>query len=189
MGKKAIRQRMLHQRLQLSTRDWELRSCAVQQRLVAADCFSSCRTLALYNPIKNEVATDLLLQAAHVAGKKVCYPRVAGERLDFVEVGESDFQVGAFGVAEPKGRELVAINDIDLLVVPGVAFDRSGFRLGYGKGFYDRELATIAGAIVVVGLCFDFQLCPPLPVESHDQRLDYIVTETGLIPCRNEAAG
>lgn len=190
MDKKAIRQRLLRQRKQLTALTCRTLSQKIQQNLVAADCFSCSRTLALYSPINNEVRTDLLFLTARNDGKRVCFPRVCGERLQFVLVDSAeDLSAGTFGVCEPVAGALVAAEEIDLLVVPGVAFDRSGHRLGYGKGFYDRELAACADSVSAVGLGYEFQLCQRLPAEEHDQPLDFIATETALIPCRKEATG
>lgn len=190
MDKRAIRQRLLRQRKQLTDRSCRVLSQKIQQHLVVADCFSSSRTLALYSPINNEVRTDLLFLAARNAGKQVCFPRVCGERLQFVRVDSvGALESGTFGVCEPVAGDLVVADEIDLLVVPGVAFDHSGHRLGYGKGFYDRELAACAVTVTAVGLGYGFQLCQRLPAEEHDQPLDLIATETGLIPCRKKATG
>lgn len=184
MDKKAVRQRLLGQRKQLTFAACEHLSQQVQQQLLEADSFSSCETLALYSPINNEVRTDRLLATARATGKRICFPRVCDSEMLFVVVGaDTVLAAGSFGVAEPKTGEVLSASEIDLIVVPGIAFDRHGFRLGYGKGFYDRELSGRGTSTVTVGLCYDFQLCATLPVEAHDQRLDYIATQTQLIPC------
>jgi 5-formyltetrahydrofolate cyclo-ligase len=183
MEKQATRQKLLQQRKQLDENTSVELSLRIQRQVLAADCFSHAETLALYSPINNEVRTQTLLTEARSAGKQVCFPRVNGESLQFVAVeSNSQLQPGAFGVAEPRDGKILAPEAIDLLVVPGVAFDREGYRLGYGKGFYDRELARMAGATVSVGLCYEFQLCERLPVEEHDQQLDFVATETQFIP-------
>lgn len=190
MVKHTIRQQLLVQRKQLDEKNCQDLSLRIQQSLIDADCFSRAETLALYSPINNEVRTDHLLAVARQSGKQVCYPRVCGEALQFVQVvSVAELAPGAFGVAEPKSGGIVPVGEIDLVVVPGVAFDLNGYRLGYGKGFYDRELSRVTQKTASVGLCYEFQLCEELPVEEHDQQLDYIATEMQLIPCRKNAAG
>jgi 5-formyltetrahydrofolate cyclo-ligase len=162
----------------------------IQQMLIAADVFLQAGTLALYSPVNNEVETELLLKTAGAAGKRVCFPRVVSDTLEFRTVNtQAEMVFGAFGILEPNGGEALGSEDIDLLVVPGIAFDRNGYRLGYGKGFYDRKLALMSQEVVSAGLCYDFQLCDQLPVEAHDQPLDCLVTESGFIPCRKDASG
>ena len=190
MQKHLTRQQLLLRRKQLEETACLDLSLRIQQRLLAAECFSRAEILALYSPINNEVRTEQLLAVARSQGKQVCYPRVIGDSLQFVVIRSlTELQTGAFGVAEPTGDCLLESRQIDLLVVPGVAFDRDGFRLGYGKGFYDRELSRMTRSTVSVGLCYDFQLCDSLPVEEHDQQLDYVATETQLIPCHKDVAG
>ncbi|HEY5672964.1 MAG TPA: 5-formyltetrahydrofolate cyclo-ligase [Malonomonas sp.] len=190
MPKHVIRQELLTRRKQLGVAEHRHLSQQAQRRLIESDCFKAARTLALYSAINNEVQTELLFAAAVAEGKRVSYPRVRSTVLEFVEVVSlPHLQLGSFGVAEPQRGELLPVTEIDLLVVPGVAFDRSGHRLGYGKGFYDRELARVSSAAVSVGLCFDFQLCGRLPSESHDQPVRFIATETQFIPCRPLGAG
>ncbi len=185
MNKQTIREQMVVLRQQLDDRSHVRLSQQAQDRLIAAAAFQRAATLALYSPIRREVATDQVFMAALTQGKRVFYPRVDGEELEFLEVTSAeDLVAGTFGVAEPVGGCRIDVADIDLIVVPGVAFSPAGFRLGYGRGFYDRQLAGRPSTSVAVGLCFDFQLVEQLPIEEHDQRLDYIVTETKLIPCR-----
>ncbi len=185
MKKQIIREQMLILRNQVDGQSYDRLSLKAQKRLIAAPGFQQAGTLALYSPIRHEVATDQLFSSALTAGKQIYYPRVCGDNLEFCRVFSGDDLVaGAFGVAEPIGEATIAVADLDLVVVPGVAFSYDGFRLGYGRGFYDRQLAGRPATTIAAGLCFDFQLVSQLPIEEHDQQLDYVVTETKSIPCR-----
>jgi len=184
MAKIRLRQAMLARRKQLDLEIYRNLSCRIQQTLIAANCFQQAPSLALYSPINNEVQTEALLSAALQGGKQVYYPRVADEQLEFCQVTSvADLVPGSFGVAEPAAAQDSVAEHLDLIIVPGVAFDRSGYRLGYGKGFYDRELARIPAATLSIGLCFDFQLFPVLPHEAHDRPVSLVITETKIIPC------
>ena len=184
MGKVIIRKQFLDCRKQLDLSAHSRASQQIQQQLIASECFIQAKTLALYSPINNEVATEQIFTVAKGLDKRIYYPRVAGDELDFFEVCTLDELVrGAFGVAEPVSAEQISIAGLDLLMVPGVAFDLRGYRLGYGHGFYDRLLVEKPAGTISVGLCFNLQLHDSLPIEAHDQALDYIATETRFIPC------
>ncbi len=190
MDKQRVRKAFLAQRQQLDDQTYTRLSYLAQHRLLESAIFHRAKALALYSPVRREVATGEILRVARSAGKRVYYPRVNGEKLDFLHVATSaDLSAGAFGVAEPTAGDAVDAAQLDLMVVPGVAFSIAGYRLGYGKGFYDRQLATLTAATVTVGLGFDFQLVQSLPVEDHDQQLDYIVTDVQFIPCRDKRQG
>lgn len=184
MKKQKIRERILAQRRSLDPVAYSEMSRLAQNRLILTPAFQRADRLALYSPIRREVATGDMFLAARSAGKSVFYPRVAGENLEFVAVLScDDLKTGAFGVAEPLDGDTTPIADLDLIVVPGVAFSLNGFRIGYGRGFYDRQLVQKPPSTVTVGMCFDFQMVEQLPTEEHDQPLDYIVTDTTFIPC------
>jgi len=190
MTKHVIRQELLARRNLLAETECRLWSQQAQQRLIDSDCFKAAQVLALYSPINNEVQTALLFDAAGAVRKRVCYPRTHSESLEFVEVAELQaLKAGRFGVAEPQTGVPLPVTEIDLLVVPGVAFDRTGHRLGYGKGFYDRELERVTNTTISVGLCFGFQLCARLPREAHDQPVQFVVTESEFLSCRPLGAG
>lgn len=185
MGKESVRKNFLDCRRQLDLSIYSDLSQRAQRQLIDSELFFRAKSLALYSPINNEVATEQIFLAARGQGKQVCYPRVVGEKLEFLEVGAiNSLVLGAFGVAEPEIGRKISVAELDLLIVPGVAFDMRGHRLGYGGGFYDRQLTEISKTTISVGLCFETQLCDLLPTEEHDQALDYIVTETKFIPCR-----
>ena len=185
MGKVSIRKQFLEYRKNIDFPTYDRLSKKVQSRLIDSELFGRAKSVALYSPVNNEVATAQIFTAAAKLKKKIYYPRVAGDEFGFFEVSTLDELVrGAFGVAEPVSKEEISIAGLDLVVVPGVAFDLHGHRLGYGRGFYDRQLLNKPAETVSVGLCFDLQLCESLPAESHDQVLDYIATETKFIPCQ-----
>lgn len=177
MPKISVRKRQLAQREALSPEECRRASRLITQRLAQLPEYLAARTVALYSPIRNEVDISGLLPAALSAGKRVVYPRVRDTEIDFhVITSLTQLHPGGFGVAEPLAGEVVAVAKIDLLVVPGVAFDGNGHRLGYGKGYYDRVLARLKKQ-TAVGVAYRVQLVDALPTEGHDQRLNVLVTE------------
>ena len=143
----------------------------------------SARTIAIFAPQPREPDVELLWM--HGDGKDFAYPRVTDGRLDLFRVASLyELAPGAFGVREPVARieHAVAPETLDLILVPGVAFTRAGERLGRGGGFYDRLLASLPAHTCKVGVCFDAQILTELPVEPHDQRVDFLATESGLLP-------
>lgn len=178
MPKKSIREEMLARRKALPPAACLGLSLRVQERLLASSEFAAAECLALYSPVLNEVFTEEIFAVSRRLGKRVAYPRVSGTILEFAEVTErGELSPGTFGILEPTGSRVVPPSSFDLLLVPGVAFDLSGHRLGYGKGFYDRILHRRAGHALLAGLCFEQQLVEALPAETHDVRMDMIFTE------------
>ena len=156
------------------------RLCAA---IAACDAWRSARTVAVFAPQPREPDVELLWM--HGAGKTFTYPRVVEDRLDLFRVASlHELAPGAFGVREPREdlAHAVAPDTLDLILVPGVAFTRSGERLGRGGGFYDRLLSSLPASTIKIGVCFASQLLTELPVEPHDQRVDFIATESGMQP-------
>ena len=186
MAKSSVRDSLLAHRRHLSIDTCLLWSRQVQQQVIGSAVFQQAQTLALYSPINNEVFTEELFAAARSTAKRVCYPRVEGQSLEFIEVADrGQLAHGRFGILEPSWGTVVSIAEIDLLVLPGVAFDHAGHRLGYGKGFYDRALQRIGARSILVGLCFEFQRVAALPFEAHDVPMKLIFTEAGIFPTNN----
>jgi len=116
------------------------------------------------------------------AGKKIALPLVTGDHLSARWISDpSGLQPGAFGIPEPSPEAPPAGPRFDIILVPGLAFDLQGGRLGRGKGFYDRFLSTAEG--LRVGLCFDDQIVPRVPREPHDLRMDALLTPSGIFLC------
>ncbi|MGH8048823.1 MAG: 5-formyltetrahydrofolate cyclo-ligase [Chthoniobacterales bacterium] len=121
---------------------------------------------------------------------KLALPRIDGEALHFHRVEDFSALVsGSFGTREPAGGEKVLLREAAAVLVPGVAFDRAGARLGRGGGFYDRLLGDPALTARRVAVCFACQLVDRVPVEPHDAEVDAIVTEGGWIEMRNSGRG
>jgi 5-formyltetrahydrofolate cyclo-ligase len=184
MPKRSLRTRLLAERRALGLEQWLVSSQAAQRNLLALDEYARAGSIALYAAARNEVDTSLILADAFASGKRVLYPAVCGahmvlRRIETVEA----LQEGAFGILEPcpTGDEHQA-DEPDLILVPGVAFDETGHRLGHGKGFYDRFLHHPGRTAHLVGLCHDFQLlAEPLPIDPHDIPMELLVTDQRVI--------
>lgn len=160
-----------------------------QRALLDCDAWQKSRQVALYMAVRGEMPTDMLLAEAWNAGRQVLLPRCRkGEigAMEFVPCASlEDLETGSFGIPEPLPR-LPALDwnhpDLipDVLVAPGVAFDRRGFRLGYGAGYYDRALARQRERLSV-GLAFAWQVLEALPAEPWDCPVTCLCTEEGII--------
>ncbi len=183
MPKSALRRDLLARRRAMDQDVWRTASKAAQQQLADLELFQQANCIALYSPIQQEVDTELLFATARAAGKRVLYPLVCGNNLQFREVTETGQRIeGAFGILEPcRLGEEHSLAAIELIVVPGVAFDLQGHRIGFGKGYYDRCLSQHQKHGILVGLCHDFQLLEQIPAEGHDIRMEYIVTDKRVI--------
>lgn len=182
MPKRSIRSRFLAERKALTAEICATAGLAVQRRLLQSRQFRGAGCLALYSAIHNEVHTDAVARQALALGKTLAYPRVAGDHLEFVRVQDPvELVLGAFGVLEPKGQGVVPLAELDLIVVPGVAFDRTGHRLGYGRGYYDRALAACREDCLLFGFAYDSQVVASLPTAQHDRKLSFLVTESDML--------
>lgn len=155
-------------------------SAKIMERLEETDLFRQASCIALYHAIAGEVQTAGLIEKWY-REKKLLLPLVEGNDLRLLlYAGKESLKAGAFGIPEPT-EDCVAVpeSEIDLIIVPGVAFDREHNRLGRGKGFYDRLLSTLN--VPKVGICYDFQLKDRIPVEPFDRKMDLIVTEKEIL--------
>ena len=177
---------MLAKRKALSPEEVRSGSHTVQQKFIAMEEFAGARVIALYAAIHREVDTSEVLREALATAKGVLYPVVCGEELVFRRILETDeWRTGAFGIMEPgPACEGVLPQKADLIVVPGVAFDLMGRRVGFGKGYYDRALHSLEGKGRLVGFCYDFQLVDEIRGEPHDVTMDIVITEKRVVRLR-----
>lgn len=179
MGKRVLRERIA-ERVRQHPPD-EAAAVAAASRVAGTPEFRDARSVALYAALPDELSTLPLYRASRAAGKRVALPRMRpGRRLEFAWVSSFDaLRPGRYGVAEPPETEAaVRLSELDLVVVPGVAFDRSGGRLGRGAGYYDRALACRSGSRpFVVGFAQASRIVDEVPTEAFDQRVDAIATD------------
>ncbi len=168
---------MLERRNRLNFQEIAKRSKSIQEFVINDNKFQSAKVVGAYFAFGSEVATELIIERAKMLGKKIALPRVEEDKITFYELSSTKSLIrGRFGIMEPPpyGR----MDEIDLLVVPGIAFDKKGNRLGYGKGFYDRLLS--GKRTFSIGLAYSFQLLENLPHDRYDKRLDAIASEDGI---------
>ncbi len=147
----------------------------VCQRIAQMTQWQDANTVMLYNALPDEVDLGSLLCTAWQAGKRVLLPVVKGDEMVVRLMDEATpFQCGTYGIHEPVGNDFTDYGQIDLIIVPGMAFDAEGHRLGRGKGYYDRFLPLACNAYKL-GVCFPFQFVDAVPVDSHDQQMDGVI--------------
>ena len=145
-------------------------SAKIMDRLEETDLFQQASCIALYHAIPGEVQTAGLIEKWY-RKKRLLLPLIKGKE---------SLKTGVFGILEPsEDCEAVPESEIDLIIVPGVAFDRQHNRLGRGKGFYDRLLSTLD--VPKIGICYDFQLKDQIPAEPFDRKMDLIITEKEIL--------
>lgn len=159
------------------------KSKAIVSALARHPALKGGRPIALYSPIPTEPDIEPLWDAVTA---RFCYPRVKDGRMEFVEVEKLDHLT--ISQWHPHIREhssaearVISPEEIGAILVPGLAFTKTGQRLGRGGGFYDRYLASLPGHTTKIGICFALQIVKTLPTEAHDQQMNAVVTEDGLL--------
>jgi 5-formyltetrahydrofolate cyclo-ligase len=149
--------------------------------------FAAARTVMLYVHIRHEVRTREFIQTTLTLGKRVVVPYCEGDELSLFHLqGLDELAPSVFGLLEPPAelRALPArridMLEVDLVMVPGVAFDRRGGRVGHGKGYYDRLLRRARRGTLRVGVAFECQMFPAVPMGEHDVPMDRVVTEAAV---------
>jgi len=188
--KRQIRNNLLCVRLCLSDYELNVRSEKVLNNLFSLPSYKSAKKIALYLSTKNEVKTERIFENSLESGKKLYLPRVEGSILRFYEVKDPRrLKSGKYGIPEPnKEYPSISIENLDLVIIPGVAFDHSGARIGYGKGFYDRSIKQICKE-KRVGLACSFQILNKIPFTKQDTHLGYVITDLGIITCGTGKGG
>jgi 5-formyltetrahydrofolate cyclo-ligase len=182
-AKRATRAQVIAARDALDHRTWAAASAVITRTIRALPSFRDARCILMTLPFRSEWDTRELFATARAAGKVVVLPRVNGDSrmLDLHAVTAIDAQIepGYRGIPEPAATcPPVALAVVDWVLVPGVAFDPSGRRLGYGGGYYDRLLALLAPGTPRIAGAFDLQVVARVPAAPHDLVVDAIVTET-----------
>ncbi len=175
MKKDEIRRRVRAQKSMLT--EYERRQAAddVFEQLEQLAAFIMSEHILMYHSLPDELSTHSFLDKWH--GSKHFYlPRVNGVNLDILPYEQTSLQLGAFHIEEPQGDETVSIDDIEMVVVPAMAYDRQGNRVGRGKGYYDRLVAD--SKAIKIGVAYDCQLVDEIDTDSFDQPVDIVITQS-----------
>ena len=180
--KSSARKHFLANRLALTNEALEKSSNILCEKILDLAEFSRADVVLLYYPTKNEPSLLSVAKAALKENKRVAFPISITKTctLEFREISSlEELASGAYGIPEPPfDANIPNLTEKSLCIVPALAFDKNGFRIGYGKGYYDRFLSHFNG--ISVGAVFDSHICDSLPTESTDLPVNIIITETGV---------
>lgn len=178
MNKDSIRTRVKARKSLLSPLERREAARKVFELVEQTAAFMLADNILMYHSLPDELSTIELIDRWHDR-KNFYLPRVNGVNLDILPYDRSRLHLGAFNIEEPDGDDVADIADIELIIVPGVAYDRHGNRIGRGKGFYDRLLRDTDA--VTMGVGYGCQLCDDIEPDTFDVPVHYVITEQGII--------
>ncbi len=188
-NKKRLRREALARRDSIPAPDRERKSLSITNRLLELSEVQAAHVVMVYAAMRSEADTVDLVQWAWQQGKEVGFPVTVPEAKQLLVVPVTSFdqlRTSNFGVPEPDPwAKKLDPGEIDVVIVPGAAFDPRGFRIGYGAGYYDRFLPQIEG--ISIGIGFAEQVLPMVPADAHDVPVDLLVTDEQVIYCRRQA--
>lgn len=183
--KRALRREVIARRDALPERDRAAASLTIADRVAALPEAGDARSAMVFWTFGSEVDTAPLIERMVAADRTVALPRIEGSEIVPVAFAPGDPTTEtSFGAREPAGENVLDPAELDLVIVPGVAFDRSGNRVGYGAGYYDRFLRRVRTGVPAVAIAFALQVVPEVPAGRTDRPVDAIVTEAEVIRCR-----
>lgn len=175
MNKQELRKSIRAKKRAMSPEEIEARSAALLELFTATDAYKQAKTLYGYMPYNQEVRTVPILERAMRDGKKVAVPKVYGDDMKFLYITDFEgFAKSDFGIPEPIADEPAAEDETALVLMPGLAFDPAGHRIGYGGGFYDKFLSREPNH-PTVALCYAFQVLEQLETEAFDIPVDLVL--------------
>jgi 5-formyltetrahydrofolate cyclo-ligase len=149
-------------------------------KLIKSDEYKKAKTIFLYASFEGEVDTHRIIKHALADGKQICVPKILSKKEGMKAViieSFNELKPSAYNILEPESfNKTIDEKNIDLILMPGVAFDNKGGRVGYGGAFYDRFLTKMKSDTLKIALAYDFQLLEEVPMDKHDKRIDGIIT-------------
>ncbi len=173
--KRKIRQAVRAEIAKLSDEEKKSISAQIFSELENSSKVSNASVIALFISLPDEPQTSNFIKQLLSKNKRVVVPRIEGEEMNFYDISEGVFK-GAFGIMEPIATTPINPAEMDVMIVPGVAFTRQGARLGRGKGFYDKYLSHKDFHAYTIGVCYPCQVVENIPTEEHDKPLDLVIT-------------
>ncbi|MCS7215322.1 MAG: 5-formyltetrahydrofolate cyclo-ligase [Thermodesulfovibrio sp.] len=182
MNKKDIRKKMLDIRNKINENLRKQKNEKISETFIDFVLKNKFKSVLLYASFGSEVDTWQIFHLCLENSIKTAFPKVSGFQLQLYWIEKRDqFSQGYKNILEPKNGKKASVEDIEIIVVPGVAFDKRCYRIGYGGGFYDRLLSLRKGK--AIGLAYEEQILEQIPTESHDIRMDMIITDERIISC------
>lgn len=176
MQKKELRKLIRQRKAEHTAEEKAEMSARICRQVLTDPHWAKAKTVFLYHALPDEVDTAILIDAAMKEGKTVLLPVIDGDDLR-LKIHTGATQTGSYSIQEPIGEEFTCYKEIALAIVPGMAFDKKGNRLGRGRGFYDRTLPKLAEAYKI-GLCFPFQFLESIPSEAYDIKMDAVLYDS-----------
>jgi len=187
MDKFAVRQEMRRRRNAMSLDDVLNLSRTIEDRLFACKEFSVCRDVMFFLSCDNEVRTDEMITRSLQEGKRVYVPRLVKRerRMEVCEITDmnQEFELGSYDIREPLNSKVVSPSIIDAVIAPGLAFDRSGGRIGFGGGYFDWLFKQLPDEALRLGVAYEFQVMDSVPQDSWDERVQKIFADNDTINC------
>ena len=178
LTKRKIRSKILAAFKLQKEEDRERKSKAIQVKLFRTQVFKKAKIVMFYIAFRGEVNTQKMIKEAQNLGKIIAVPVCTAKRVFLkpcVFKLKAKLRKGPYGVCEPATKKSIKLKDLDLVIVPGLAFDQKGNRLGRGKGCYDRFLGKLSSRVETIGLAFDFQILPNIPTNEADVKVRRVV--------------
>ncbi|PJI10295.1 5-formyltetrahydrofolate cyclo-ligase [Clostridium sp. CT7] len=179
-NKRELRQRMLDMRDSLDSSIKSIKDNRIYNKVINSIEYKDATNIFVYVSYQSEVDTHKIINKAIIDGKKVFVPKVISKEkgMEALEIkGLHDLTEGNYGILEPTGLDYIKPQTIDMVLAPGLAFDKKGGRIGYGGGFYDRYMKLISKSTVKIGICYDFQVVEEVIMDSNDVLVDKIITD------------
>jgi 5-formyltetrahydrofolate cyclo-ligase len=180
LNKKELRQIIYKKRNELNDdikSNWD---SSILEKLLENKFYKNSKVIFTYVSFGGEVDTLKFIERALTDGKTICVPKVISKKegMEAYKINSlNDLEKGFYGILEPKGNaELIDPSEIDMIIMPGVAFDKTNGRIGYGGGFYDRFLRRVSPDTGKIALSYAFQIFDSIPTEEFDEKVDFIIT-------------
>lgn len=184
-SKKIIRKNIQKARDSLACSFRQSGSLLIADNFMGLKCYGTSKEILAYYPFRSEIDTTIIICNALKQKKKIILPKVSDKKLDlyYIKDLKNDLSPGSFDIMEPIPSKctIASYENINMVLVPGVGFDRNFNRLGYGGGFYDKLLEELPMKTPRIALAFDLQLIKNIPVMAHDLKVDIIITEKEIL--------
>lgn len=186
LTKKDLRELIYSRRHEMDDEIKKQWDATILHKILKSEFYKNAEVIFTYVSFQGEVDTIKIIETALSEGKTLCVPKVISKKegMEAYKITSlADLERSSYGILEPKDEsQLISPLDIDLLIMPGVAFDKNNGRIGYGGGFYDRYLKRIDPGAHKIALAYDFQIFDEIPMDEFDERVDFIITNESM-PC------